>query len=261
MKSPDNKAMPKNSRLVGVIISILILLPVCFLIYTIKIKKADDSKIKSDTLSNNTSASQDSTTLKLQAAFDLAKSNPNEANYINLSLEYYNKGKYKECVDATKKALQFNSQSYTAYNNMCSAYNMLGYWDEAIDAGNKALEIAPENQLAANNLKVSKDGKARQDKSIADAEVLAKASPGEKNYISLGNIYYSAKKYVMAIASFRKALSYNSKNAIAYNNICSAYNELGKWKEAAENCEKALKIDSSNILSKNNLKLAKSNFK
>lgn len=257
MKNTNNEVIQKNNKHVNLIISFLILLPLCFLIYNIKVKKNDAYKIKSDTLSN----SVDSNAIKLQAAIDLAKSNPNGTNYINLSLEYYNNRKYKECVDATKKALEFDSQSYIAYNNMCTAYNQLGLWDEAIVAGNKALEIAPGNQLATNNLKVSTDGKASQDKSITDAETLVKTSPSEKNYIRLGNIYYGARKYEKAINSFQKALSYNHNNIIVYNNICSAYNELGKWKEAAENCEKALRIDSSYVLSKNNLKLAKENLK
>ena len=104
---------------------------------------------------------------------------------------------------------------------------------------------------------MSTDGQAQQDKQIADAETLAKTTPNEKNYASLGNIYYSAKKYTLAIATFKKVLVYNSKNLVACNNICSANNELGNWKEAAEYCEKALKIDSTFSLAKNNLNVAK----
>ncbi len=261
MKSPNNTTIQKKNRLVNAIISILILLPLCYLIYYNKIEKHEIYGLAKDTLSENIVSSPDSLAVKLKSAIDLAKSNPDEANYINLSLEYYHNGKYKECVVATKKAIQINPQSYTAYNNMCSAYNMLGYWDEAIDAGNKAIAIAPGNQLAINNLKASKDGKSRQDKSIVDAESLVRTSPGDKNYINLGNCYYSARKFSMAIQSFQKALTFNNKSVTAYNNICSAYNELGKWKEAAMNCNKALKIDSSYVLAKNNLKVAESNIK
>ena len=58
---------------------------------------------------------------------------------------------------------------------MCSAYNQLGRWDEAIAAGKKALEIVPGDQLASNNLKISIEGKAKQEKNISDAEALAGA--------------------------------------------------------------------------------------
>ena len=191
MENANNKDIPKNKKLVNWIISILILLPLCFLIYTIKVKKTEASKIKSDTLTNNKIAPRDSIAIKLQAATDLARTSPNENNYINLSLEYYHNNKYKECVDATKKALEFNPKSYVAYNNMCSAYNMLGYWDDAIDAGNKALAIAPGDQLAINNLKVSKDGKAKQIKAIADVTLLLKPVPAR-------TIILTWETYIMA---------------------------------------------------------------
>ncbi len=101
---------------------------------------------------------------ELQTAIDLATSQPNETNYINLGLLYYNRVEYNKCIEATKKALEYNPQSYLAYNNLCSAYNQLRLWDDAIAAGEKALEIKPGDQLAANNLKVSKEGKQKEEK-------------------------------------------------------------------------------------------------
>jgi len=260
MENFKDKVKTTQSKLVIAIISILILFPLCYLVYTVNIRKAEASDI-SKNANELTNAPTDSVLGKLQTAIDLAKTAPNETNYINLSLEYYNNAKYNECVDASKKALDFNPRSYAAYNNLCSAYNQLGKWEEAIKAGEKALEIVPGDQLATNNLNVSIGGKTKQDKSIADAENLVKTSPNEINYSNLGYLYYTAGKFEFSIRSFEKVLIYNNKSVIAYNNICSAYNELGKYREAVIYCEKALKIDSSYILSKNNLKIAKDNMK
>jgi tetratricopeptide (TPR) repeat protein len=255
----QNKENSKTIKTINVIILILFVLFLCSTIYYVNIEKANASN-KLTTKTALASTPPDSALIRLQAAIDLAKVTPNETNYIDLSLKYFINGKYKECIDASNKALTFNANCYFAYNNMCCAYNKLGWWDEAIAAGKKAIAIRPGDQLATNNLKVSTDGKAEQDKFLKDQEGLLTIHKNEANYIALGNTYYGARRFEKAISAFQKAIMYNSKSTTAYNNICSAYNELGKWKEASENCEKALMIDSTFVLAKNNLKEAKNNL-
>ncbi len=87
------------------------------------------------------------------------KKNPSAEAYLNLSLEYYNLKRYKDCIEACKEALKLKPDYDVAYNNMCSAYNMLKMWDEAIAAGRKAVELNPNNQLFKNNLNVALKGK------------------------------------------------------------------------------------------------------
>jgi tetratricopeptide (TPR) repeat protein len=249
-----------NVKLVSYVLAILIVVPLVYLMYYLTVVKPKMATTRTDTTAvKNTVV--DSAQIKIQAAIDLAKFSPNESNYISLSLVYYNCGKYLECAQAAHTALTYNPKSYSAYNNICSAYNMLAYWDEAIVAGKKALEIQPGDPLATNNLKVSTDGKAKQLKGIADAEALVKKTPNETNCLSLGNLYYGARKFELAITSYKSALTYNPKNVVTFNNLCSASNELGKYKEAKEYCETALKIDSTFSLAKNNLKVAEDKLK
>jgi protein O-mannosyl-transferase len=96
---------------------------------------------------------------KVEAALALIRKEASEANYINLSLVYYNLGSFQRCADAAELALKMNPNSVAACNNSCSAYNMLKLWDKAITAGEKGLKIDPSNQLMKNNLEVSKKGK------------------------------------------------------------------------------------------------------
>ena len=268
MKKPNNKEDIKErtrkksstSRLINYILALLIIVPVIYLVYYLSVVKPRIANTKSDTtLVKN--AVVDSAQIKIQAEVELAKFSPNESNYISLSLIYYNYAKYTECAQAALKALTYNPKSYAAYNNLCSAYNMLGYWDDAIAAGRKALEIQPGDQLAINNLKVSTDGKAKQLQGISDGEALVRKSPNEANYLSLGNLYYAARKFELAIASYKSALKYNPKDIVLYNNLCSASNELGRYKDAKEYCDAALKIDSTFDLAKGNLKVAEEKLK
>jgi tetratricopeptide (TPR) repeat protein len=163
-KSLPNKREANIKGYILLIISALIIIPVTYLLIRNAFIPDKSNKIELlagiDTITTGPIVQQ----VTLQDAINLAATQPNENNYINLGLQYYNQAMYKECIDATKKALDCNAQSYLAYNNLCSAYNQLGMWDEAIAAGEKALKIKPGDQLAGNNLKVSQDGKMRQKK-------------------------------------------------------------------------------------------------
>lgn len=89
---------------------------------------------------------------KLETAESLAKSNPSPENFLTLSLEYYNAGRFEDCINACEEALKLKPDYDYAYNNICSAYNMLGKWDKAMEAGKKAVALNPGSQLAKNNL-------------------------------------------------------------------------------------------------------------
>ena len=75
------------------------------------------------------------------------------ADYLNLSLRYYNEGLYLKCIDACNRALKLKPNYAEAYNNIGAAYNKLKQWDKGIDACKKALAIDPKNAMATGNLK------------------------------------------------------------------------------------------------------------
>lgn len=89
------------------------------------------------------------------------------------------------------------------------------------------------------------------------AIALANAEPTENNYINLSLQYYNNKMFTECIAANQKALAINAKSTIAYNNICSAYNELKNYKAAEKACNQALAISPGNNLATNNLNVAK----
>jgi tetratricopeptide (TPR) repeat protein len=72
--------------------------------------------------------------------------------FIDLSLAHYQVGRWKECADAARKALELRPDFPEAYNNIAVAHHELGEWDLAIEAANEALRLKPEFQLAKNNL-------------------------------------------------------------------------------------------------------------
>jgi len=81
------------------------------------------------------------------------------ADYIDLSLHYFNNNQFGECIKACDYALVLKPDYDLPYNNMCAAYNKLGQWDRAIAAAKKGLQLNPANQVLKNNLAASISGK------------------------------------------------------------------------------------------------------
>ncbi len=74
------------------------------------------------------------------------------ADYLNLSLTYYNQQNYDKCIEACKQAIKLKPDYADAYSNMGAAYNMLKQWDKGFEACTAALKIDPDHKLAKGNL-------------------------------------------------------------------------------------------------------------
>ena len=98
---------------------------------------------------------------RLENAEQKTKDDPTPENYLDLSLQYYNAGRYEDCIQACREALKMKPDYALAYNNICSAYNQLKDWDKAVEAGEKAVQLDPENKLAANNLSWAKSQRSK----------------------------------------------------------------------------------------------------
>ena len=78
------------------------------------------------------------------------------ADYINMSVTYYNQQEYQRCIDACKLAIALKPDYADAYSNMGAAYNQLKEWNKGIEACEMALKIDPNHKLATGNLQWAK---------------------------------------------------------------------------------------------------------
>ncbi len=92
------------------------------------------------------------------------KNSPTPEKYLDLSLQYYQTGKYAECIKACEEAIKLKPAFADAYSNIAASYTQLKQWDKAIEAANKALQINPNHKLAAGNLNWAKSEKAKEHK-------------------------------------------------------------------------------------------------
>jgi protein O-mannosyl-transferase len=109
--------------------------------------------------------------LKLQPDFELAKNNlawaklnleATPESYVTRSLIYYQLGRFEECIQAAREALNLRPDYAEAWNNIAAAYNSMSKWDEGIHAAEEALRLKPDFQLARNNLAWAQAQQAKQ---------------------------------------------------------------------------------------------------
>ncbi|PKV49794.1 tetratricopeptide repeat protein [Aquimarina sp. MAR_2010_214] len=92
---------------------------------------------------------------KTEYQINLLKKDPTEANYLNLSLLYYNNKLFEKCIKIAEEGVLKHPNSDKLYNNICTSYNALKEWNKAFEAGKKGLAINPNNQLLRNNYNVT----------------------------------------------------------------------------------------------------------
>jgi tetratricopeptide (TPR) repeat protein len=91
------------------------------------------------------------------------------------------------------------------------------------------------------------------DKHLLKVETEVIKSPSVQGYIELSLLYYKKKDFFKSIEASKKVLSLDPNNSIAYNNLCSAYNNLLMYDEAKIACERSLLIKPKTTLTINNL--------
>ena len=176
---------------------------------------------------------------------DALYKNNNVNELLNNGFLFFKEGDFVDCVAASERALQLDSNNVVAMNNIGSGLNSLLVFDEGNKYFERALKVKPDFQLAKNNLNIGQQSLAKGPK--ADMNVLA------NTYLNLSACYFNLGKYQYCIYYCKKALKIRPADAIAYNNICASNMRLGKLKEAKAAGEKALEIKPDFQLAKNNL--------
>jgi tetratricopeptide (TPR) repeat protein len=74
-----------------------------------------------------------------------------------------------------------------------------------------------------------------------------------ENFLALSLRYYEAGQYQKSLEAAQESLKLKPDYALAYNNICAAYNNLGDYDAGIKACQEALRIDPGFQLAKNNL--------
>ena len=133
--------------------------------------------------------------------------------------------------------------SYSYYARYLMSHSRV---EEARALLHRALELSPTDLFTTDLL--------RQAGGQATNQPVAQEAA---SYLALSLQLYREEHYADAIAACRAALKLQPNYAEAWNNICAAYNKLGRYEEAAAACEEALRNKPDFELARNNLQYAR----
>ncbi|WP_299901539.1 tetratricopeptide repeat protein [uncultured Aquimarina sp.] len=188
-----------------------------------------------------------------------------EPNYclihINLGIAYSGKKNYSKAEKYFNSALQFNISSPDPEYFYARYLVNQNEYDKAESLLKKALLKSP-NHFQSKQLLNSISNKTKEsEEEIKTLQEKIKKQPNPDLYIELSLKFYKKGDYQSVISVCKNLLKIDPNNAIAYNNICSAYNQMQKWELGAAACEAALKINPDFKIARNNLKWATNNIK
>lgn len=198
---------------------------------SVKLFPGDPEVLKYADIAKNRKTITDREKEKVQTA-------KNPQSYIDLSLAYFNEGKYPECIEACKEVLKLDSTNADAYNNISCCYNQMGEWDLSVDYAKLAVKYRPNFEVALNNLKNISERNASVYAQAADA----KANPTPEKFLQVSTMFFNGLRYGSCIEYAQMALKLNPNLPQAYNNICAAYSKMKNWAEAEKACNEALKL-------------------
>ncbi len=206
--------------------------------------------------------------------------------YVNIGILKNATGDFNEAEQNFKLALQYGPDFYGAYYYYAQFLNSRNRNKEAIPLLKKAIEISPAwlesryllmniyafeymwkelKQLAQETLTINPNdpislyylNSANKPKTrLEEAIELVKQYPTPENYLTLGLRYYQEYDFEKCIEYTNEALKLKPDYLEAFNNLCSAYNNLGQWDKAIEAGKKALSLKPDYTLAKANLNLA-----
>ena len=149
---------------------------------------------------------------------------------------------YTQAIKLYEQYLALNPNDAAAYNNLGTIYNHLKNYNKSLEYYQKALSNDPNHELTKFNI-----GHVYQYglKNIDEAIKWYRASKDEKAYISLGDIYYSQKKFKEASSCYTSALSINSDNFHVQRQNGYAYMGFHEYYQAINSFNRAMRLDTT----------------
>jgi tetratricopeptide (TPR) repeat protein len=166
----------------------------------------------------------------------------------------YNSGRTTESEIYTNKGLEiFEGHLYSRYLLM-DIHSINRDWQKLAVVAQRTLDMYPNDVKAANSLLIARN----PDKALRSpvSKTLTAA-----DLLNQSLALYNAGKFRECISTCYKAIALQPNYVEAYNNICSAHNQLLEFDSAVAACTKAVELRSDYTLAKNNLNWAKSQLK
>lgn len=178
---------------------------------------------------------------------------------INMALAQSRVGNDKGAEAYYLKAIQFDQ-----YNPAC--YYFYGMYLMKVDRISEAeknfrlgYDLSPTHEGINQMLSKFQGGTFKSKIDIARNQLAQ--NPSAENYVNLSLELYNIGEYENSANAANEALKLKPDYAIAYNNICAAYNKIGEFEKAEEAGKRAVEIEPKNDLFIGNYSAAQSDRK
>ncbi len=174
-------------------------------------------------------------------------------NRAKLFMPYYsylfvNWGALREWQQRFPEAEEYYRYAITCDNSNPEVYAALGDFlrrknrpQEAYQFVQQGLQLSPDHQRLNNLNRLLQD--ANPYKQLAFYQAQKTSDLKLDDYLNWSLVCYNLADYDGCIAAARQALNIDSLNVVAYNNICTANNQLGNYPEAIVAGQQAIRVD------------------
>lgn len=163
--------------------------------------------------------------------------------YLDLAVEYENKGEWKLALKVLEEAIVKNPHNEGAIYEIAFCYDQLGEYKKSIDCYSNFIDENPYSFTAWYNLGNAylKIDDYNQAVWAYDYCVLINDDFGPV-YFNLGNAYLSLEKYTMAIEHFEKSVQLDGADPMAFCYIGESYEQLAQLDLAKDFYQRALEL-------------------
>ena len=169
----------------------------------------------------------------------------------------YEHGRKIEAKNLAEQAIEKNQYHLPTRHLLMNLYADLGNAEQLKKLVDETLIELPQDEVALRY----KNGILPNANAVINQTAENDSELSPEKWLERSLNYYRQEKYMECIEACQKALKLKPNFPEAYNNICSAYNALGKWHLAIEACEKAVKLRPDFQLAINNMNYAKDKLK
>jgi Flp pilus assembly protein TadD len=202
------------------------------------------------------------------------KSPRNSRGLMNYGNTLMAKGDFNGALDYFHRALALAPQYSVLFVNLAIAEDATNQSALAEQHFKEAMRLAPfspdsytyyaryllAHSRAAEAEPFLRSAVALSPTDVTAHDLLKRAESAEKtpeSCLAASLQYYLQAHYEESIAAAEQALKLRPDYAEAWNNICAANNQLGRFEEASKACEQALRLKPDLELARNNLQYAK----
>jgi stress-induced-phosphoprotein 1 len=173
----------------------------------------------------------------------IALSPKNCTFYTNKAAVFYEEGKFEECIDECKKAIDIGRETQADYKliakamaRIANAYIKVENLKDALYWYEKSLAEHRDPDIVKKHKQLQAEIKEKEKLAYINPEV----SEQEK---AEGNALFQKGDYPNALKHYNEAIKRNPENHVLYSNRAACYQKLMEFNKVIEDCDTCLKMD------------------